>query len=459
MMQLLQAAQALQAELQGADVLITGVSSDSRHIAPGQLFVALRGDRFDGHEFLSAVAAQGAAAVLVDRAWAEQAQSAPLPVLVVADTRLALGQLAAYWRRQFDIPLVGVTGSNGKTTVKDMTTAILRAQAQLEGLDPHTAVLATQGNLNNDIGLPLTLLGLNSQTRFAVAEMGMNHPGEIAYLADIAQPNVAVVTNAQRAHLAGMGGLEQVAAEKGSIYQALGSDGVAIVNGGDAYCAYWCDLNRERTVLTFGLHSSNHISARYQAKGLGFELHISTPEGDTELFLPVPGVHNVGNALAATGAALAACVSLEAVRLGLSNFQGVKGRLQRKKTACGALLLDDSYNANPDSLRAAVDVLAAMPGKTILVMGDMGETGEQAGQLHDEIGGYAKSQGVDRLFGLGELSEMAVHNFGPGAQHFHTLEALVDAVQSELTPDTVLLVKGSRFMRMERVVNALAVQE
>ncbi|MDD5296674.1 MAG: UDP-N-acetylmuramoyl-tripeptide--D-alanyl-D-alanine ligase [Rhodocyclaceae bacterium] len=455
MMNLRQAALAVAGRVRGADAEFEAVSTDTRSIAAGDLFVALRGERFDGHDYLAVAAGQGAVAALVDEAWAGNHAEAPLPLVIADDTRLALGRLAAHWRADFEIPLVGVTGSNGKTTVKEMTAAILRAQARLDGADGEEAVLATQGNLNNDIGLPLTLLRLRGHHRAAVVEMGMNHPGEIAYLTKLAQPTVALVNNAQRAHLAGMGGLAEVAEEKGAIYGGLGPEGVAVVNGGDPYCAYWRGLNAGRSVLTFALDQPADVSGRFEAKGYASLVRVATPEGDTEFLLPLPGRHNVMNALAATAAALAACASLDAVAAGLSGFSGVKGRLQRKTALGGAVLLDDSYNANPDSVRAAIEVLAMTPGRTVLVLGDMGEIGERAGQLHDEIGGYAKSQGVDQLFGLGELAETAVHNFGNGGRHFRRVEDLVAALVPELDADTVVLVKGSRFMRMERVADAI----
>jgi UDP-N-acetylmuramoyl-tripeptide--D-alanyl-D-alanine ligase len=455
MMNLSQAALAVGGSVKGVDAEFTAVSTDTRTIATGDLFIALRGEHFDGHDYLAVAVAQGAVAALVDAAWAGSHPEAPLPMVIADDTRLALGRLAAHWRSGFDLPLVGITGSNGKTTVKEMTAAILRAQAVLDGDTGQEAVLATQGNLNNDIGLPMTLLRLRSSHRAAVIEMGMNHPGEIAYLTALAGPTVALVNNAQRAHLAGMGGLMEVAEEKGAIYGGLNASGVAVVNADDAYNDYWRGLNTGRTVLSFGLDQTADVAGRYEERGYASLVRLSSPEGAAEFLLPMPGRHNVRNALAATAAALAACASLEAVVAGLSSFTGVKGRLQRKAALNGAVLLDDSYNANPDSVRAAIEVLAMTPGRTLLVLGDMGEIGERAGQLHDEIGGYAKSQGVDQIFGLGELAETAVHNFGKGGRHFRRVEDLVQALLPELDADTVVLVKGSRFMRMERVADAI----
>ncbi|NMG76105.1 UDP-N-acetylmuramoyl-tripeptide--D-alanyl-D-alanine ligase [Aromatoleum diolicum] len=433
----------------------TAVGTDSRHIRAGQLFVALRGDNFDGHEFVAQAAAAGAAAALVDVAWAGAHGDAALPLLVVQDTRLALGKLAAYWRSRFSIPLIGVTGSNGKTTVKEMCASIMRAQARRDG---HGAdvVLATVGNLNNDIGLPLTLLELRDTHRAAIIEMGMNHPGEIANLTDIARPTVAIVTNAQRAHLQGMGSLVEIAQEKGAIYAGLGDSGVAIINADDPHAGYWRELNAGRPALSFGVDQPADVSVRCSLHGLGSHLQLAAAAGALDFDLPVPGEHNARNAAGAAAACLAAGASLAAVAEGLSGFSGAAGRLQRRAGIGGAVIVDDTYNANPDSVRAAIDVLAATAEHTMLVLGDMGEVGATSAQLHDEIGGYAKSKGVDELFALGEMSAVAAHNFGDGGRHFDSVEALVAAISPRLDAGTVVLVKGSRFMRMERVANALA---
>ena len=455
MMYLQDAALATGGTAVGGQVLFLSVSTDSRAIQPGQLFVALRGDNFDGHDYVAAVAAQGAAAAMVDKAWAA-ANPVPLPLLVVDDTRLGLGQLAASWRSRFSLPLIGVTGSNGKTSVKEMCAAILRAQSRLDGLDPDLAVLATRGNLNNDIGLPLMLLRLSGNHRAAVIEMGMNHPGEIGYLTRLAQPTVALVNNAQRAHLQGMGSVNEVAREKGAIYDGLSTGGVAVINADDAFAGYWKAINVGRETLTFGLSEDADVTARCTSHGFASDLVLSAPQGEARFRLQVPGLHNVRNALAASAACLAAGVCLNAVAAGLGAYTGTPGRLHLRKGLRGAVVIDDSYNANPDSMRAGIAVLAATPGRKILVIGDMGEIGEQSFQYHDEIGGYAKSEGVDFLFGLGEMSEVAARNFGEGGFHFSKLDDLVAAVKAELNADTVVLVKGSRFMKMERVVDAIA---
>ncbi|HRP66200.1 MAG TPA: UDP-N-acetylmuramoyl-tripeptide--D-alanyl-D-alanine ligase [Thauera sp.] len=430
------------------------VGSDSRAVVPGQLFVALRGEHFDGHDFVVAAAAAGAAAALVDEAGAAALAGAPLPLLVVDDTRLALGTVAAAWRARFAVPLIGVTGSNGKTTVKEMCAAILRAQARRDGFGDES-VLANRGNLNNDIGLPLTLLELRDFHRAAVVEMGMNHPGEIAYLSGLALPTVALVNNAQRAHLEGLGSVDEVAREKGTIYQGLGAAGVAVINADDAHAGYWRAINAGRAIVTFGIEHEADVRGRCTLRGLGSRLELDTPQGQVEFALQVPGLHNARNAVGAAAACLAAGVSLDAVAEGLAEFVGTRGRLQRRTGPRGALILDDSYNANPDSVRAGIDVLAAMPGHTWLVLGDMGEVGDSSAQVHDEIGGYAKSKGIDGLFALGDMSAVAARNFGDGGHHFGSPEALVKALVPRLDADSVVLVKGSRFMRMERVADAL----
>ena len=436
-------------DLCGPDRAIAGVSTDTRTVAPGQLFVALRGERFDGHDFLEQAVAAGAGALLVtDGARIPAGASA----LVVADTRLALGRLAAAWRAGFEIPVIAVTGSNGKTTTKEMIAAILRRQYG-------DTVLATRGNLNNDIGLPLTLLGLAAGQRAAVIEMGMNQPGEIAYLTQIGAPTVAVVTNAQRAHLAGMGDMNQIAREKGSIFAGLGAGGVAVVNADDAYAGLWRRMAGRNPLLTFGIERGADVRAVVRQQGLTTLLSLWTPVGQAELKLAVPGRHNARNALAAAAACLAAGIPLAAVVAGLEGFAGLKGRLQRRQGRAGAVVLDDTYNANPDSVRAGIDVLAATIGRKVLVLGDMGEIGEASGQYHDEIGGYAKSQGVDRLLAFGDASQQAVRNFGEGARHFCDIEKLIAAVNKQLDPETTVLVKGSRFMKMERVADAIVGEE
>jgi len=439
-------AQAVGGRLLGADVALTGVSTDTRAIGDGQLFIALRGERYDAHDYLEQAAASGAAALMVAD---ESKLPAGVSAVVVDDTRLALGRLAAAWRASFQLPVIAVTGSNGKTTTKEMIAAILKSQFADD-------VLATRGNLNNDIGLPQTLLGMNAGHRAAVIEMGMNRPGEIAYLAGIGAPSVALLTNAQRAHLEGMGDLDEVAREKGSIFGGLQSNGVAVINADDNYAAVWLAMAAPHAVRTFAIDHAADVHGKVRQHGLETALDLSAPEGTAAIRLRIPGRHNARNAVAAAAACLAAGLPLAAVVAGLEGFAGVKGRLQRRAGNKGAEILDDTYNANPDSVRAGIDVLAATIGRKLLVLGDMGEIGEASGQYHDEIGGYAKSQGIDRLFALGDAAQQAVRNFGEGAKHFCNVEKLIVAVDKELGPETTVLVKGSRFMKMERVADALA---
>jgi UDP-N-acetylmuramoyl-tripeptide--D-alanyl-D-alanine ligase len=447
MLMLSAAALILNGRQSGRDVEFTSVGTDSRSIMPGMLFVALKGERFDGHDYIEQVLAQGANCALVSRDWA--AAHPQLPLIGVADPRHALGQLAAHWRRQFHIPLIGITGSNGKTTVKEMCAAILRAD-----FGQHS-VLATSGNFNNDIGLPLTLLKLHAPHHAAVIEMGMNHPGEIDALTHIARPTVALVNNAQRAHLAGLGTVADVARAKGEIFAGLQENGVAVINLDDPNALLWLEMNRARRCVSFGFAATADVHGVWKAQGNGGLLGLDTPLGSAEIQLQVPGEHNARNALAAVAACLAAGVPLAPIVRGLSNYGGMPGRLQQKRGHGGATVIDDSYNANPDSMRAALDVLAALPGRRIFVMGDMGEVGEMAGQLHDEIGGHAKSQGIELLFALGEKSVAAAHNFGDGGRHFDSVEKLAAALRPLMDKDTTVLVKGSRFMHMERVVEAI----
>lgn len=461
MMDLFEIAVATKGTAFGSNITLGGVSTDSRGIASGELFVALQGERFDGHDYVAAACERGAAAALVANARVDELREhyPNLPLLAVADTRIALGDLAAWWRGRFSLPLIAVTGSNGKTTTKEMIAAILKAHAAQEGYDPEVVVLATKGNFNNDIGLPLTLLKMSRLHRAAIIEMGMNRPGEIAYLTRIAQPTVALVTNAQRAHLAGMGDLAGIAEEKGGIYQGLGERGVAVINVDDDFAEVWRGQNRGRKVLTFGVTQAADVSGSIHQHGLETLIDLHCPQGEASIKLGIPGLHNARNAVAAAAAALAAGLPLAAVAAGLNAFNGVPGRLQQRPGINGAVILDDTYNANPDSVRAGIDVLAATVGRKLLVLGDMGEIGEASGQYHDEIGGYAKSQGVDQLFALGEMSAVAASNFGSGAQHFASPEKLIDALKTELAAGCTVLVKGSRFMRMERVSDAIATDQ
>ncbi|MEO8342553.1 MAG: UDP-N-acetylmuramoyl-tripeptide--D-alanyl-D-alanine ligase [Gallionella sp.] len=436
------------------------VSTDTRKIAPGDLFVALRGDHFDGYDFVATAAQAGAVAALVNKDSYENSVAAseqkaarkriPDPrfsLLVVNDTRRALGQLAAYWRRQFAIPLVAITGSNGKTTVKEMLASILR-----EAAGNKDAVLATQGNFNNDIGMPLTLLQLNAAHHYAVIEMGMNHSGEIDYLSQIAAPNVALINNASGAHLAGLGSVELVALAKGEIFAGLGARGAAVINADDAYAPMWHALAGAHSLLEFGFDPQADVTGTWQPRDYGLRLEVRTPQGNFTVVLQVPGAHNARNALAATAAAIALNIPLEKIVTGLEKFSGVAGRLQRKAAQHGATLIDDTYNANPASMHAAISVLAQASGKHILVLGDMGELGDDAAKFHAEIGSEARRAGIEKLYALGTLSGNAVREFGNGARHFERIEELLPVLEKELDAKTTVLVKGSRFMKMERVV-------
>jgi UDP-N-acetylmuramoyl-tripeptide--D-alanyl-D-alanine ligase len=442
MMHLSEAVVLLGARISGADARFSGVSTDTRSLRAGDLFVALRGERFDGHGFLKNAAAAKAAAAIVDRDYAGEF---PLPVGIVDDTRLALGALARHWRARFSAALIAVTGSNGKTTVKEMLASILRTHAG------DSAVLATAGNLNNDIGLPLTLLGMREAHRWCAIELGMNHKGEIAYLARIAQPTVALVNNAQREHLEFMRSVEDVAAENASVYQALPADGVAVINADDAHAAFFRSCAAGRRVIDFSVEARAAVRAGYVLKPLTSDVSFQTPDGRAEATLAIPGLHNVRNALAAAACAHAVGIDARTIAAGLSAFRPYTGRLQVTQARGGATLIDDTYNANPDSVRAAIDVLASCPGPTVLVLGDMGEVGEHGQEFHREVGAYARSKGIASLLALGEATRHAVQAFGAGARHFDKVEELVPNVSGKS-----ILVKGSRFMKMERVVAALA---
>ncbi|HUX90949.1 MAG TPA: UDP-N-acetylmuramoyl-tripeptide--D-alanyl-D-alanine ligase [Gallionellaceae bacterium] len=449
MMPLSQVAQVLGGELVGQDVEFSAVSTDSRSISPGDLFVALHGEKFDGSQYVSLAAEKGAVGALVN-AGSYHGEAMPCPIVLVKDTRLALGRLAGYWRDQFAIPLVGITGSNGKTTVKEMLTAILREAAGSE-----EAVLATQGNFNNDIGMPLTLLRLRKHHQYAVIEMGMNHAGEIDYLTRIARPDVALINNAGSAHIANLGSLEAIAQAKGEIFAGLSKQGTAIINADENFAPMWRVLAGVHTVLEFALDALAPIKAKVQAIDYIQFIEVETPVGNFTAQLHVPGLHNVRNALAATAAAIALKVPPAKIAAGLEKFSGVAGRLQRIPALNGAVVIDDSYNANPMSLRAAMQVLSQAKGNKILVLGDMGELGIEASKMHAEMGAEARKLGVNQMYALGELSSYAVKEFGAGAQLFQSIEDLLAALKVQLNGDCTVLVKGSRFMKMERVVKEL----
>jgi UDP-N-acetylmuramoyl-tripeptide--D-alanyl-D-alanine ligase len=457
MMRLSEAARAIGGEVRGEDRGFEAVSTDTRTLAPGALYVALKGDRFDGHDFLAQAIARGAAGALVQQPELGTRESGlDLPLVVVDNSRLALGALAAYWRSKFSLPLIALTGSNGKTTVKEMLASILR-EALDEPQVPSTGsrVLATRGNLNNDIGVPLTLLELTSAHRCAVIEMGMNHAGEIRYLGRIARPDVALITNAAAVHMEFFDSEAGIARAKGEIFEELPESGTAVINADDRYAQMWRDLAAGRRIVEFGLEPDAPVTARYSQRYLESEIVVKTPLGEAAAVLKAPGVHNVRNALAASAAAHALAVPPPKIAAGLSRFSGVKGRLQKKAALKGAILIDDTYNANPESARAAIAVLAQAPGRKLLVLGDMGELGPGAADMHADTGRHARASGIDRLLTLGELSAHAGHAFGSHTRHYQQIEDLIAGVEAELAPDVTVLVKGSRFMRMERVVQRL----
>lgn len=439
------------------DVAISRVHSDTRTLAAGDLFVALKGERFDANDFLAEARARGAAAAIAHRGL----EAAGLPGLEVPDTLAALGALAAGWRSRFDLPLVAVTGSNGKTTVTQMIASILRAA----GVD---RALATIGNLNNEIGLPLTLLRLRERHQLAVVELGMNHPGEIARLAAIARPTIGLVNNAQREHQEFMATVEAVARENGAVFAALPDNGTAVFPYGDAFTALWNEMAHEgapRRCLSFGEQPNADIAlGRAEWKHGAWEFEARTPLGEIRSTLRIAGRHNVVNALAAIACALACGVSVEKIAEGLAAFEPVKGRSRASELLLAdgraITVVDDSYNANPDSVRAAVDVLSGLPGPRLLVLGDMGEVGDRGPQFHAEVGAWAAERGIESLYALGDASVHATDAFtragGAEARHFGDIEALDAAVLAQLPRIASVLVKGSRFMRMERVVQAIA---
>jgi UDP-N-acetylmuramoyl-tripeptide--D-alanyl-D-alanine ligase len=431
----------------GPDAEVRGVSTDSRAMRPGDLFVALRGEKYDGGDFAAQALRDGAAGVVLERAQAAGIASA----IRVDDSRRALGRIAAAWRQRFEIPVAAVTGSNGKTTVKEMLASILRAET-----GSAEAVLATEGNLNNDIGVPLMLLRLRETHEYAVLEMGMNHAGEIDYLSRLARPQVAVVNNAMTAHVGLLGSVENIARAKGEIFNGLSDAGIAVFNADDAHAWLWRDANARRCIVDFGLAHPAKVRGQYRPGAQGSALTLFLPNATLEISLRVPGEHNVMNALAAAATAFALDVSNRSIVAGLSGFAGVKGRLQSLPALHGSTFIDDTYNANPDSVKAALAVLAQRPGRKLLVLGDMGELGEAAVSMHAQIGQVARAAGVDRLLALGELTKETVAAFGPGAMHFERIEELLAEVENELDASTTVLVKGSRFMQMERVVKSFA---
>jgi UDP-N-acetylmuramoyl-tripeptide--D-alanyl-D-alanine ligase len=428
--------------LVGADVDIHHVSIDTRKVQAGDLFVAIKGERVDGHDFLADAQARGAVAALVARK-----VDSPLPQVVVDDTALALGDLASAVRAQSNVRVIGITGSNGKTTVKTLTASILSR---------HGRTHVNAGNYNNELGLPLTLLAMPQDTEYAVLEMGAGKPGDIAYLAAIARPDIGLVNTIAPAHLERMGSVEGVAETKGALYQALPVDGVAIINADDAFAKFFEGLAGSRRQLRFALNHKADIGADIIDQRVdGSHFVLSTPVGDADVRLPLAGRHNIANALAAAAIALALDVPLDTIVEGLEQVPGVAGRLQFERMSGDWTLIDDSYNANPGSVGAAIDTLALAEGERWLVLGDMAELGDNAATLHAGIGARARQHGIDRLFAVGPLSASAVKAFGERGEHFADKAALIAALTQQLHGGVTCLIKGSRSAGMDQVVTAL----
>ena len=451
-MMLSDCADAVQGKLIGDDVAIMSVSIDTRAIKPGQLYIAIKGHNFDGNAFVEQAEQAGARAAIVHKG-----VKSSLPHIVVDDTRLALAELAGSWRRSLAargneaLSVVGVTGSNGKTTVKEMVAAILAV------CDP---ILFTQGNLNNDIGVPLTLLRLDEQHRYAVIEMGANHAGEIAYTSACAQADVAIITNAGAAHIEGFGSLDGVAKAKGEIIETLKKDGIAVINHDDDYYSYWRSVAGNRRVLSFGLQkgadvTANAIKAQIRNNVFVTTFELVTAQGSVDISLELAGQHNVVNALAATAASLALGLDLKQIKQGLESVKPVTGRLQPLVSRLGNIVIDDTYNANSASLKAGLDVLANFKGKSWLVLGAFGELGKDSAKMHEEMGALIKASGVVRLLAVGEDSRKTVQAFGVGATFFEQQQDLIAALKQELEGDETILIKGSRAQRMENVAAAL----
>ena len=444
-MLLSEAAKTLGSTLTGEDVVFSGCSTDSRTIEEGNLFIALKGEYFDGHQYISVAEKNGASSLIVD---SEVVHTKPF--IRVEDTRKAMGLLAKSWREKITIPLIAITGSNGKTTVKEMVTSILSTVSNVH---------ATSGNLNNDIGVPKTLFGLNKKHNYAVIEMGANHLGEIEWLSKISSPNIAVITQCAPAHLEGFKNVESIAKAKAEIFSGLQTSGTAIINTDDVYFDFWKNSCKEINKLTFGIKTKNadvraeNIKLSMDDLLINFTL-IST-HGSVEICLPMLGEHNVMNALAATSCCLSLDISLQSIKDGLENIKSIKGRLEIKTGKKHVRIIDDTYNANPTSLDAAIETLCGFNGLHYIVLGDMGELGDKAKQFHRDVGELAKRKNVDGLFTIGKLSINASNDFGTGAFHFDSYEALEKALIKSLDEDSTILIKGSRAMKMERIVNAL----
>ena len=440
------AALAAGGQLLGDDRAYGAVATDSRTLAPGALFVALRGPQFDGRDFVAAAADRGAVGALV-----EERVTHALPQIVVPDALRALQQLGAAWRTEFTLPLVAVAGSNGKTTVKEMTAAILSRMGPC---------MATHGNLNNHIGVPVTLMRLEAAHRSAVIEMGANRIGDVAELTRLARPTVGLINNAGAEHLEGFGNLDGVAQGEGEMVSGLEPSATAVINADDVYAGYWRRIATARRTVTFGVHAIADFTAKDPVQSIergefATSFTLECPLGQSPVTLKAGGAHNIGNALAAAAAASAAGASLDEISAGLADFRPVTGRLQLKTGTRGSWIIDDSYNANPSSVRAGLEVLRSLPGTTWLVLGDMAELGEFAEDSHAHMGSYARDCGIKRLFAVGTQSSRAVETFGAGAEWFADADSLIRRLQGELMPGVTVLIKGSRVNRLERVVQAL----
>ena len=442
-MTLSQIAKSTGGALYGEDMAMDSVATDSRLVKPNQLFIAIEGERFDAHDFVADLVGKAGAALVHKKI------DCDLPQIVVKDTLQALADLASAWRKQFTKPLVALTGSNGKTTLKEMIAAILSVEGK---------VLATHGNLNNNIGMPLTLLRLRKEHDFAVIEMGANHFNEIKFLTEIARPDVAVVNNAGAAHLEGFGDLKGVAKAKGEIFIGLGTQGVAVINADDQFADYWKDSNKDREIITFGISNESKISGHLLSDG---GLMISAGNSEVRANLKLLGRHNALNALAATAVSIALGIKLDTIIEGLESLQPVKGRLAPVAGIYNSQLLDDTYNANPDSAVAALDVLAQRKN-TAFVLGDMAELGENTEKMHENIGRKAKMAGINRMYCLGKYSAKACHQFGEKGKSFDEMDKLLKSLKEDVAEnvsDMTILIKGSRSMRMERVVDELTLPQ
>lgn len=440
--------QALEIEVQGHYVDIQRVVIDSRIVQQGDLFVAIKGKNLDGHDYVDVALAAGAVLCLVDREDYRHHQNC----IYVTDTIKALGQLAACWRQIVNpnLQVIAITGSSGKTTVKEMVTSILQHTLGSE------SVLATQGNFNNHIGLPLTLLQLQSHHQFAVIEMGMNHLGELDYLTHLARPNYALVNNVLRAHIGcGFSGTEDIARAKSEIYHGMMPDGIALIPIDDQYADLFQMVSAHVQQRTFGLHHGLVHATDIDLNARFSTFRLMTPQGNIPINLPTPGLHNVYNAIAASAVTTACGVDLNHIEAGLAEFGNIKGRLQIRQGIKDSLILDDTYNANPDSMKAAIDVLAIQPQPRVLVMGDMGELGVDSRKMHEEVGQYALDKGIKDVYFVGQDSRFAAIVYGREDRWFDDKDSLITCLSSQLPDAASILVKGSRFMRMEDVVSAL----